>query len=129
MRGWCERVYTGMFGRVFARIHAHENAISDALRKLSKVGFYKAFEAPWRDPASPKQRMDGGTIKSRERRCQYSPLGGSTGENSSLSPGLVCVSWIVPAASSTTECAERQADSLQAGTQLLTFFTFLFRSR
>src|ERR1700722_20789771 len=53
----------------------------------------------------------------------------STEENSRLSPGLVCVLRIVPEASSITECADRQAESRQGGTALLTFFTVLFRSR
>src|SRR6266851_5674823 len=56
-------------------------------------------------------------------------LSGSAGENSSVSPGLVWVLWIVPAASSSTECAERHADSRQGATALLTFFTLLLRFR
>src|SRR5437879_12302136 len=50
-------------------------------------------------------------------------------ENSSLSPALVWVICTVPDASSTTECADRHADRRQGGTPLLTFFTFLWRSR
>ena len=42
---------------------------------------------------------------------------------------IVCVEWIVPEANSSTECAERQADSRQGATPLLIFFTFLLRSK
>ena len=50
-------------------------------------------------------------------------------ENSILSPGLVCVSRIVPDASSSTECAVKQADSRHGRMPLLTFFTRSLRSR
>src|SRR5260370_40956647 len=54
-------------------------------------------------------------------------LSGEAGENSSVSPGLVWVLWIVPAASSSTECADVHADSTQGGPPLVTFFTLLVR--
>src|SRR6266581_7048283 len=56
-------------------------------------------------------------------------VGGKAEENSSVSPGLVWVVWIVPEASSSTECADRHADSRQGAIPLVTFFTFFLRSR
>jgi len=47
--------------------------------------------------------------------------GGAAGKNSRKSPASVHVSRITPAASSITECADRQADMRQGGTLLLTF--------
>ena len=53
----------------------------------------------------------------------------SSGTNSSVSPGWVCVPRMVPAGSSRTECAERQADSRHGPTALLTFLILFLRSR
>jgi hypothetical protein len=56
-------------------------------------------------------------------------INGSAAENSSLSPGCVCVLVIVPVASSITECAERHADKREGGTLLRVFLTRFLRSR
>ena len=53
----------------------------------------------------------------------------SVGISSRVSPGWVCVLRIVPAGSSSTECAVKQAESLHAPTVLLTFLTLFLRSR
>jgi hypothetical protein len=131
LRERCERLYTGLFLQVFARIHARENTERSRCYESLKTEFDKTCGALARSALPMSRSQPDGQKRLKLAVCgvQAADQRGSAEENSSLSPGLVCVLSIEPIASSTTECAERQADRRQGGTPLLTFFTFLLRSK
>ena len=114
---------------MFARIHAQKNAISNTLRNLQKLWFYKVLII-FASPADlTSAELERGMPESWRLGWEKLPYGVPPRQNSSLSPGLVRVISTVPDASSITEWAERHADNLQGGTPLLIFFTLLLRSR